>query len=101
MWIANAADGTVSRIDRERDEAVTIPVGGAPPRSPSAAARCGWRTATRATSLQVDPGANKVVQRVSRSATRRARWPFADGVVWVASGVDGRIRGIDLERGRA
>ncbi len=24
---------------------------------------------------------------------------FADDVVWVASGVDGRIRGIDLERG--
>ena len=98
VWIANAADGTVSRIDRERDEAVRIPVGGARRRSRSAAARCGWPTAI-ARVVQVDPGTNKVVQR-SRSATRRARWPPRRARSGWRRASTGRIQRIDLDRGR-
>ncbi len=97
IWIANAADGTVSRIDRKRDEAVRITVGGAP-----AAVAYGGGSLWVADSdsrdvVQVDPGANKVVQRIPVGNVPRAL-AATGGAVWVASGVDGRIRRID--RGR-
>jgi len=99
VWIANAADGTVSRIDRERDEAVRIPVGGAP-----AAVAFGGGSLWVADSdsrdvVQVDPGANKVVERYEVGNAPRAL-AVAAGALWVASGVDGRVRRFDLDRGR-
>ena len=48
---------------------------------------------------QVDPGANKVVQRIEVGNAPRALAATA-GAVWVASGVDGRVQRIDLDRGR-
>ena len=93
VWVANAADGTVTRIDRERDERVDDPGRRrARRRSRSAAARCGWPTATGATVAQVDPGSNKVVQRVRGRQRAARRWPRRRGALWVASGVDGRVR---------
>ena len=99
VWIANAADGTVSRIDRESNEAVRISVGGAP-----AAVAFGGGSLWVADSdsrdvVQVDPGANKVVQRYEVGNAPRALAATA-GAIWVASGIDGHIRRIDLDSGR-
>ena len=47
---------------------------------------------------QVDPGADKVVRRTGRERAARAR-VRGGGAVWVASGVDGIIRGIDSTHG--
>ena len=95
VWIANAADGTVSRIDLESGEAVTIPVGGAPAAVTFGAGSLWVADSDSRDVVQVDPGANKVVARYPVGNMPRSL-AFADGVVWVASGVDGRIRGLDL-----
>jgi YVTN family beta-propeller protein len=98
VWVANAADGTVSRIDREREEAVMIPVGGAPAALAYGAGSLWVADSDSREVAQVDPGANKVAQRYEVGNAPRAL-AFERGLVWVASGVDGRIRGIDLARG--
>ena len=99
VWIANAADGTVSRIDLESGEAVRIPVGGAPAAVTFGAGSLWVADSDSRDVVQVDPGANKVAARYPVGNTPRSL-AFADGVVWVASGVDGRIRGLDLAAGR-
>jgi peptide/nickel transport system substrate-binding protein len=99
VWIANAADGTVTRIDGEGDPVVTIPVDGAP----AALAFGGgslWVADSDSRSVaQVDPATNKVRQRFEVGNAPRAL-AAAGGAVWVASGVDGRVQRIDLDRGR-
>jgi peptide/nickel transport system substrate-binding protein len=99
VWIANAADGTVTRIDRERDENVRIPVG----ESPAALAFGGgslWVADSDSRNVwQVDPGSNKAVQPIEVGNAPRAL-AVAAGALWVASGVDGRIKRIDLNGGR-
>ena len=95
-------DGTVSRIDRERDQVVTIDgrrrAGGARVRR---RARCGWPTATGASVAQVDPGAEQG-RAADRGRQRAARaGAVAAGALWVASGVDGAVHRIDLGRAHA
>jgi DNA-binding SARP family transcriptional activator/ABC-type transport system substrate-binding protein/sugar lactone lactonase YvrE len=100
VWIANSADGTVSRIDRGRDQPVNvIPVGESP-----AALAFGegslWVADSASRKVwQVDPGSNKVVQSIEVGNAPRAL-AAAAGALWVASGVDGRIQRIDLDGGR-
>jgi ABC-type transport system substrate-binding protein/DNA-binding SARP family transcriptional activator/sugar lactone lactonase YvrE len=99
VWIANAAEGTVTRIDRGSDQPVrVIPVG----ESPAALAFAGgslWVADSDSRKVwQVDPGSNKVVQPIEVGNAPRALAATA-GAVWVASGVDGRIQRIDLGRG--
>jgi YVTN family beta-propeller protein len=99
VWVANGADGTVSRIDRRRSDRVTIPLGG----EPTALAFGGgslWVADEDSRAIaQVDPGANKVVARIPVGNAPRAV-AVTPGAVWVASGVDWRIRRVDLRRGR-
>jgi YVTN family beta-propeller protein len=100
VWIANGADGTVSRIDREHgDQVATIDVGG----SPAALAFGGgslWVADSDSRKVaQVDPSENRVRQRFVVGNAPRAL-AFAAGAVWVASGADGRIHRLDLERAR-
>jgi peptide/nickel transport system substrate-binding protein len=99
VWIANAAEGTVTRIDRERDERVAIPVGGAPAALAFAEGSLWVADSDSRNVLQVDPGSNRVVQSFEVGNAPRAL-AVAAGKVWVASGVDGRIRQIDLGTGR-
>jgi peptide/nickel transport system substrate-binding protein len=99
VWVANAVDGTVSRIRGERDPVVTIPVDGAP-----AALAFGGGSLWVADSdsrkvWQVDPGANRTVDSFEVGNAPRAL-AFAAGALWVASGVDGRLQRIDIDRGR-
>ena len=99
VWIANAADGTVSRIDLQSNENVRIPVGGAPAALVYGGGSLWVANSDSREIAQVDPGANKVAKRWPIGNAPRSL-AFADGVVWVASGVDGRIRGLDLASGR-
>jgi DNA-binding beta-propeller fold protein YncE len=98
VWIANAADGTVSRIDRTRDEAVRIAVGGAPAAVAFGAGSLWVADSESRDVVQVDPGANKPVGRITVGNAPRAL-AVTPGALWVASGVDGRIRKIDLRSG--
>jgi peptide/nickel transport system substrate-binding protein len=98
-WIANAADGTVTRIDRERDERVAIPVLGAPAALAFASGSLWVADSDSRSVAQVDPGTNKVRRRFEAGNAPRALAATA-GAVWVASGVDGRVQRIDLDRGR-
>ena len=99
VWIANAADGTVSRIHRTATRRCGSRSAAPPRQSRSAAGRCGWPTASRRDVVQVDPGANMPVGRITVGNAPRAL-AVTPGAVWVASGVDGRIRQIDLDSGR-
>ena len=99
-WVANALDGTVSRIDRERDQIVTIPVGGSPTAVAFGAGSLWVADGDARSVAQIDPGANAVVQRIEVGNAPRAV-AVADGALWVASGVDGAVHRIDLDRPRA
>ncbi|MEA2133333.1 MAG: hypothetical protein QOC68_1242 [Solirubrobacteraceae bacterium] len=96
VWIANAADGTVSRIDRGRKTVTTITVGGNPAALAFGSGSLWVADSDSRSVAQIDPGANKVVQRHPVGNAPRAL-ALAAGAVWVASGVDGRIQRIDLD----
>ncbi len=100
LWVANALDGTVSRIDRTRDQIVTVPVDGRPTALAFGAGSL-WIVDGDARSVaQLDPGTNRVVQRIEVANAPRAV-AVAAGAMWVASEVDGAVYRIDLERPRA
>src|SRR3954452_13162446 len=91
VWIADEADGTVTRIDRGRAAVVKIPTGGAPTALALGGGSLWVADSESRNVLQVDPGSNKVVQPFEVGNAPRAL-AVAAGKVWVASGVDGRIR---------
>ncbi len=99
VWIANQADGTVTRIKGEHDPVREIPVDGAPAALAFAGGSLWVADSDSRFVAQVDPGANKVVRRFEVGNAPRAL-AVAAGAVWVASGVDGRVQRIDLDRGR-
>ena len=99
MWIANAGDGTVSRIDRERDEGVTIPVGGEPAALAFGGGSLWVADGASREVAQVDPGANKAVQRYEVGNAPRALAVAAGACGWRPAST-GACRGIDLGRGR-
>ncbi len=97
VWIANSADGTVSRIDRGRDQPVkVIPVGERPAALAFAHGSLWVADSDSRKVWQVDPGSNKVVQPIEVGNAPRALVVTA-GALWVASGVDGRIQRIDID----
>jgi ABC-type transport system substrate-binding protein/DNA-binding SARP family transcriptional activator/DNA-binding beta-propeller fold protein YncE len=98
VWIANAADGTVTRIDG-RHQSVTIPVGGHPAALAFGGGSLWVADSDSRNVLRVEPDTNKVVAPVEVGNAPRALAASA-GALWVASGVDGRVRRIDLKTGR-
>jgi peptide/nickel transport system substrate-binding protein len=98
VWVANPADGTVSRLHPGEDRVETIDVGG----SPTALAFGGgsmWVAAADDGALaQVDIDANHVVQRipVGNGASAVAA---GYGAIWVATALDGEVVRVDLETG--
>jgi YVTN family beta-propeller protein len=97
MWVANTLDGTVSRIPAGRHQGVAIDVGGAP-RGLAFGAGSLWVADGDARSVaQIDPGTNKVLQRID-IANAPSAVAFAGGALWVASGVDGTLDRIELGR---
>jgi len=98
LWVANTQDGTVSRIDRDPNQVVTIDVRGEPTGLAFGAGSL-WIANGRARSVaQVDPGSNRVVRDVVVSNSPRAV-AAGFGALWVASTVDGVVRRLDLRRG--
>jgi YVTN family beta-propeller protein len=98
VWVANSLDGTVTRIDRERNEVVTISVGGAPASLAFGAGSLWVADGDTRSVTQIDPGANRIVQPIEVGNAPRAV-AAAKGALWVASGADGAVRRIDLDRG--
>ena len=94
-WVANTLDGTISRIDREHHEVVSIDVGGAPHGLAFGAGSLWVADGDARSVAQVNPGANKVQQRIDVGNAPSAV-AFAGGALWVASGVDGAIDRIEL-----
>ncbi len=99
LWVANGLDGTVSRIDRARDQIVTVSVGGRPGALAFGAGSLWIADGDAGNVAQLDPGSNRVVQRIDFANAHRAI-AFAEGALWVASGVDGAVNRIDLHRPR-
>ena len=100
VWVANQLDGTVSRIDRARNQVVTIDVGGEPTGVAFGAGSL-WVADGRArTVTQIAPNANKVVQRIDVGNAAHAV-AAGYGAVWVASAVDATVVRIDARSGRA
>ena len=98
LWVANRLDGTVSRIDRGRDEVVTIDVGGEPTGVAFGAGSLWVADGQGRTVAQIAPEANKVVRRigVGNAAVAVAA---GYGAVWVASAVDASVVRIDARSG--
>jgi peptide/nickel transport system substrate-binding protein len=99
VWVANRLDGTVSRIDRGRDEVVTIDVGGEPTGLAFGAGSLWVADGQGRTVAQIAPAANKVVRRigVGNAAVAIAA---GYGAVWVGSAVDATVVRIDARSGK-
>jgi YVTN family beta-propeller protein len=100
VWIANARDGTVSRVDRGREQVTTIDVGGEPTALAYGAGSLWVADAERRRLAQVDSRTNRVVRRYPTGNAPRGV-TVAAGAVWVASPVDGQVDRIDLAGGGA
>ena len=97
VWVANAGDGTVSRIEPGRDQIVTIPVGEGPSDLAFAAGSL-WVTDRGGAVWQISPAVNRVVRRIAAgNAPRGIVAGF--GALWVASEADRTVTRIDLGRG--
>jgi len=99
VWVANQLDGTVSRIERDR-QITTIDVGGAPIALAFGAGSLWVADGDGRRVAQVDPGSNKVLQRIEAANAPRSL-ALAEGALWVVSGADGGVYRVDLEGGRA
>jgi YVTN family beta-propeller protein len=97
IWVANAGDETVSRIDKGRP-IVTIPVG----RDPTAmafAAGSLWITAREdRTLVPLNVAANRVGRKIPLSDAPRAL-AAGFGALWVAYEIDRKVARFDLTRG--
>ena len=99
VWVANAGDGTVTRINRKRGKAVTIRIGGAPAAVAFAAGSLWVADSDSRDIVQVDPRTDRPVRRIEVGNAPRAL-AVAAGSLWIASGVDGQLTRVDLARGR-
>jgi len=99
VWVANRLDGTVSRIERDR-QITTIDVGGAPIALTFGAGSLWVADGDGRRVAQVDPGSNKVLQRIEAANAPRSL-ALAEGALWVVSGADGGVHRVDLGGGRA
>jgi peptide/nickel transport system substrate-binding protein len=99
VWVANAGDGTVSRIEPGSDQIATIPVGAGPADLAFAAGSL-WATDRGGAVSQISPAANRVVRRIAAgNAPRGVVAGF--GALWVASEADRTVVRIDLGKGAA
>jgi peptide/nickel transport system substrate-binding protein len=100
VWVANAQDATVSRIDRHGQRIVAIPVGDQPAGLAYGSGSL-WVTDSHARSVaQVNPRTNRVVRMIDvANGPRGVAAGF--GALWVASEADRTITRIDFATGKA
>ena len=94
VWVANRLDGTVSRIDRDR-QVTTIDVGGAPAALAFGAGSLWVADGDGREVAQVDPGSNKVRQKIPAANAPRSL-ALAEGALWVVSAAEGDVHRVDL-----
>ena len=87
VWVADAQDGTVSRLEPSRNRVVTIPVG-SDPVALAFGDRALW-VAERGdgTVAQISPASNKVIRRIE-SVNAPSVLAAGYGAVWIGSAVD-------------
>jgi YVTN family beta-propeller protein len=98
IWVADALDGTVSRIDRDSDP-VTVrkfEVGGEPTALAFAAGSLWVANGESRTVAQIDPGTNRVTHPLHVGNASRGIAAAGDSL-WVTSAIDGAVRRIDLD----
>ena len=95
VWVANRLDGTVSRIDRDR-QVTTIPVGGAPAALAFGAGSLWVADGDSRFVAQVDPGSNTRRQRIPAAIAPRSL-ALAEGALWVISGAEGDLHRVELD----
>jgi peptide/nickel transport system substrate-binding protein len=91
VWVTNATDDTVSRIDPvTHDVRQTIEVGGGPAGVAIGGGGVWVANGVDATISRIDPATNKEVQRITvgNGPTGVA---FGEGAVWVTNSVDGSV----------
>lgn len=98
MWVASENDGTVTRLDGERD-AVVIPVDDHPAGLAFAAGSLWVVDDQEGVVAKVDPATNRVVHRIAAGNSPGAI-AAGFGALWVTSAVDRTLARIDLRSGR-
>jgi ABC-type transport system substrate-binding protein len=98
VWVANQLDGTVTRIDREREAAATIDVGPHPTALAFGEGSLWVVSGDDRTIAQVDPRTNRVAQRLPVGG-QPAGIAVRYGAVWVAEPAADVVARIDLARG--
>src|SRR4051812_35262067 len=72
VWVSNALDGTISRIDRERGQVATVDVGGAPAGLAFGEGSLWVADGAGHSVKQLDPGANKLLPPIEAGNAPRA-----------------------------
>jgi YVTN family beta-propeller protein len=99
VWVANSVDGTVSRIDPNREERPVIRVPGTPG-GVAAGEGAVWVTdATGHTLAQISADSNTVVRDDIAVGNGAGAVAVGEGAVWVANTLDGTVSRVDPERG--
>jgi peptide/nickel transport system substrate-binding protein len=101
VWVANAGDGTVSRISPVSGAVVdTIQVGGEP--TAVAASSDGVFVVDAASSrlLVISPSQTDPVSTVARTGNGADAIAVSSGTVWVANGFDGTVSKVSARTGR-
>ena len=99
VWVANGVDGTVSRIDPDREERPVIRVRGTPG-GIAAGEGAVWVTdATGRTLSQISPDSNTVVRDDIAVGNGAAAVTVGERAVWVANTLDGTVSRVDPARG--
>ncbi len=99
VWVASPRGGTVSRIHRETDRLETIDAGADPTALAFGGGSLWVGGGDDGAVTQVDPGANRVVQRIPVGNGLRAL-AVGHGALWAATALDGEVVRIDLRSGR-
>jgi YVTN family beta-propeller protein len=100
VWVVNADDNSVSRIDPDTTTvAQTIQVGNEPSGIAVGAGFVWVANNGDGTVSQIDPGTNKVVRTILRVGNQPAGIAYGEGGVWVANASDKTVVRIDPNSG--
>jgi YVTN family beta-propeller protein len=98
VWVASPREGTVSRIHRGTDRLETIDVGPAPTGLAFGGGSLWVAGGEDGAVAQVDPAANRVLQRIPIGNGLRAV-AVGQGSLWAATALDGEVVRVDLRSG--